>query len=236
MREIENIELFYWCTPNGDKVLILLEELGIPYTLKPINILRGDQHEETFLTVSPNNKIPAVTIHYKDSDNPNEEQANKSLTLFESGAILLHLAEHFQQLLGQDKPVTLQWLFWLFWQVGGLGPMAGQTHHFRKYAPEVVPYAKARYEKETRRLYQVLEKQLNHQDYISGEYSIADIACYPWVTHYEAQGIELVDFPNITRWLSRIALRQTVQKAAEINEQVGADITFDETARQHLFK
>ncbi len=218
-------DLYYWCTPNGDKILILMEELGLNYKLKPINILKGEQHTEAFLAISPNNKIPAIQAKVSNGQHYN---------LFESGAILMDLAERYQRLMpAKQRGQIMQWLFW---QVGGLGPMAGQAHHFNFYAPEVVPYAKARYIKETNRLYTVLEKQLAGQDYIVGSFSIADIACYPWVECYALQEIDLSNFPNIQAWLARIGQRPAVKKAKEINQFYSQPNQFDESARQHMFK
>ena len=222
-----NLDFYYWCTPNGDKVLILLEELGIPYTLKPINILRGDQHKDEFLRISPNNKIPAIELWSKDV----EEQEH--LTLFESGAILLHLAERYDVFIDQEKKSEI--IQWLFWQVGGLGPMAGQTHHFNLYAPEPIPYAKNRYEQETHRLYQVLEKQLENREYIVENYSIADMACYPWINAYANQGIKIKDFPNIQSWMNRMSQREAVIKTHKINQNFSNTDSFDESARNFMF-
>ena len=220
-----NYDLYYWCTPNGDKALILMEELGLSYNLKPINILKGDQYDPSFLEVSPNNKIPAIKA---------KPQKANEYTLFESGAILMDLAERYGQLMNPEKRGEI--MQWIFWQVGGLGPMAGQTHHFNFYAPEVIPYAKERYIKETNRLYSVLEKQLEGRDYIVDEFSIADIACYPWVECYELQEIDLSQFPNIQAWLERIRQRPSVKKTKKINEFYSKPNQFDESARQHMFK
>ena len=218
-------ELYYWCTPNGDKALIMMEELGLAYELKPINILKGDQYDESFLSVSPNNKIPAIRASMPSGE---------KVTLFESGAILLDLADRYGRLLDpQKRSETLQWLFW---QIGGLGPMAGQTHHFNFYAPETIPYAKERYKKETKRLYTVLEKQLQGRKYIVDEFSIADIACYPWIECYELQEISLDTFPNIQNWLFRIRERESVKKAKMINQRFSKPNQFDESARKHMFK
>ena len=221
------IEFFYWSTPNGDKVLILLEELGLNYELKPVNILQGEQYEPDFLKVSPNNKIPAVRI--------GQGTGAEQQTIFESGAIMLHIAEAYGEgsLIPENK--KLETLQWLFWQVGGLGPMAGQTHHFNFYAPEKIPYAVERYQKESRRLYGVLDKQLEGQDYIVGEFSIADIACYPWIECHKLQNVPIENYPNIQRWLDKIRLRPSVQKAKDINKQY-SQLKFSEEHRQHFFR
>ena len=213
------VDFYYWTTPNGDKVLILLEELKIPYTLIPVNILEGDQHTPEFLEISPNNKIPAIRIGQK--------------TLFESGAILLHLAEvHGSLIPNNSRMETLQWLFW---QMGGLGPMAGQAHHFSVYAPEKIDYALKRYQKEVHRLYTVLENQLQAQDYIVDTFSIADIACYPWIECFNLQGICIENFPNIRQWMQRIRQRPSVKKVKHIHQQFSQH-QFSEANRQHLFR
>jgi len=223
MFELKEIfDFYYWCTPNGDKVLILFEELGLNYRIKPINILRGEQYDKAFLAISPNNKIPAI------------HQSSSKLSLFESGAILLTLAEQSGKLLTQENRLAV--LQWLFWQVGGLGPMAGQNHHFNHYAPEKISYAVDRYNNETERLYRVLEQQLQNKEYIASEFSIADIACYPWVACYELQHIDLANFPNIQAWYNRMEQRASVKKAKMINNALSKDNQFDEQARQFMFK
>lgn len=208
------IDLYYWTTPNGHKISIFLEEANLPYKIIPINISQGEQFTPDFLQKSPNNKIPAI-IDQAPVDN------GHPISIFESGAILLYLADKTRQFLSQDIRIRNETLEWLFWQVGGLGPMAGQNHHFSKYAPEVVPYAIDRYLKETTRLYSVLDKQLHHKEFIAGEYSIADIACYPWIVPHEMQGQNLNDFPNIKRWFhnieSRPAVKRAYARAKEIN-------------------
>lgn len=219
------IDFYYWSTPNGDKVLMMLEELSIPYRLLPINILKGEQFDEAFLAVSPNNKIPAITLY---------DSWGAAVNLFESGAILLHLAETSGQLLNPAKRLpTLQWLFW---QMGGLGPMAGQAHHFNIYAPEPIPYAITRYEKETNRLYKVLNTQLSNRDYIVDEFSIADIACFPWIESHERQGVRIDDYPNIKQWLERLRARPSAIRTKAIHRQTGMNHRFDESARQSLFR
>ncbi len=198
------IELYTWTTPNGRKVSILLEELGLAYNAHSINITKDEQFADDFLKISPNNKIPAIV----DTDN--------GLTLMESGAIMLYLAEKTGKLMPTDP--AKRWLAtqWLMWQMGGLGPMAGQTHHFVKYNPGKSEYAEQRYAGETRRLYGVLDKQLEHSEFIAGEYSIADIACWPWISRFEWQGIDVAEFPQILRWYKTIAARPAVVKGYQV--------------------
>ena len=193
------IDLYTWTTPNGRKVSILLEELGIPYTSHAIDITKGEQHAPDFLKISPNNRIPAIV------DNETGE------TLMESGAIMLYLAEKHGRFLpsGADKWRAVEWLMW---QMGGLGPMLGQVHHFVKYNSGVSEYAEERFSGEAARLYGVLNTQLDGQDFIAGEYSIADMACWPWVSRFEWQGIDLQNYPNVRDWYLRIADRPAVQK------------------------
>lgn len=214
------VTLYYWCTPNGDKPVILLEELGLDYSIAPINILRGDQYQEDFLKVSPNNKIPALK--------------QGETCLFESGAILLTLAELSGQFIPEGERLTV--LQWLFWQMGGLGPMLGQNHHFNQYAPEKIPYAVERYESETRRLYKVLNIQLEGREYVVGEYSIADMAIYPWIACYHLQNIQLENYPHIHRWFKTMSERAAVAKAIEINQAYSKRDSFDESAREQMFK
>ena len=210
------IDLYYWTTPNGHKITIFLEESGLPYNIKPINISKNEQFNPEYLKISPNNKIPAIV----DQD-PIDK---KPIAIFESGAILLYLAEKSQQFFPTELHKRYEVLQWLFWQVGGLGPMAGQNHHFNLFAPEKIPYAIERYVKETTRLYGVLNKQLAGRDFIGGEYSIADMACYPWIVPYEKQGQKLEDFPNVQKWFKTMEARPAVQRAyaraKEINPQI----------------
>ena len=201
------IDLYYWPTPNGHKVTLFLEEAGIPHTLHGINIGKGEQFTPEFLAISPNNKMPAIV------DNAPKDGSG-SVALFESGAILLYLAEKTGQFLPTDAHGRNEVLQWLFWQVGGLGPMAGQTHHFRNYAPEKIPYAVDRYVNETNRLYGVLNKRLADRAFVAGEaYSIADMAIYPWIVPFEAQGQDLAEFPNVHRWFDAIAARRATARA-----------------------
>ena len=182
------IDLYYWTTPNGHKITMFLEEAEVPYVLHGVNIGKGDQFKPDFLAISPNNRIPAM-IDHKPAD------GGAPVPVFESGAILLYLAEKTGKLIAADVRGRTSVLEWLFWQVGGLGPMAGQNHHFSGYAPEKIPYAIDRYVNETNRLYGVLDKRLADHQYLAGAYSIADIASYPWVVPHERQGQHLDDFP-----------------------------------------
>ena len=200
------LDLYYWPTPNGHKVTLFLEEAGLAYQLKPVDISKGEQFRPDFLRISPNNKMPALV-------DPEPAGGGAPLSLFESGAILLYLAEKTGRFLPQDTRGRFEVLQWLFWQVGGLGPMLGQNHHFSQYAPEKLPYAITRYVKETARLYAVLDRQLGGRDFIAGAYSIADMAAYPWVVPHEAQGQRLEDFPNVRAWFERIAARPATQRA-----------------------
>jgi len=222
------LKLYYWNTPNGHKPVILLEELGVPYEVVPIDIGRGAQFTPDFLRISPNNKIPALV----------DSAADAPVQLFESGAILTYLADKHLRFLPAAGPQRYRALQWLFWQVGGLGPMAGQTHHFVRYAPEPVPYAIDRYVRETARLYRVLDGALASEEWIAGEYSIADIAIYPWVVEHELQRQNLADTPNLARWFARMQARPAVQRAyARAEELLGAShASFDAEARVCLFR
>ena len=207
------IDLYYWTTPNGHKITLFLEETGLPYSIKPINIGKGDQFAAEFLAISPNNRIPAIVDH-----EPSDGQA--PLSIFESGAILLYLAEKTGKFLSRDFRVRQQTLEWLFWQMGGLGPMAGQNHHFGNFAPEKIPYAIKRYVDETARLYGVLDKRLEGREFIAGEYSIADMACFPWVAAYTRQQIDINEFPNVKRWFNDIHERDATQRAYGLSEKL----------------
>ena len=222
------IDLYYWTTPNGHKLTIFLEETGLPYTLKPVNISKGEQFDPAFLAISPNNRIPAIVdLAPADCGGP--------LPMFESGAILLYLADKIATLIPQASRARLDCIQWLFWQMGNLGPMAGQNHHFRLYAPERLPYAITRYLKETGRLYAVLNKRLAERDFIVGEYSIADIASYPWVQP-ERQGQNIDDFPHLKRWKATIAARPAVLRAYALAKTVNVTpAVSDETSRKVLF-
>jgi GSH-dependent disulfide-bond oxidoreductase len=222
------IDLYYWTTPNGHKITIFVEETGLPYTLKPINISAGEQFDPAFLKISPNNRIPAIVDHA-----PSDGGA--PLAMFESGAILLYLADKVKQFVPTDWRARLDCIQWLFWQMGNLGPMAGQNHHFRLYAPEKLPYAMTRYLKETGRLYAVLNKRLADREYIVGDYSIADIASYPWVQP-ERQGQNIDEFPHLKRWKAAIAERPAVQRAYAIAKTINTKPAIsDERSRSILF-
>lgn len=199
------IELYHWPTPNGHKITIFLEETGLPYNLHSVNIGKGEQFAPEFLAISPNNRIPAI-IDTAPAD------AGNPVSLFESGAILLYLAEKTGKFLPRDLRGRAEVLQWLFWQMGGLGPMSGQNGHFAIYAPEKIPYAIDRYVKETNRLYGVMNKRLADRPYLAGDYSIADMASYPWVVPYQRYGQNLDQFPNLQRWFEAIKARPAVAK------------------------
>ena len=194
------IDLYYWTTPNGHKITIFLEEAGVPYNIKPINIGTGEQFAPEFLKISPNNRIPAI-VDQSPSD------GRGPLSVFESGAILEYLAIKTGKFLTSDTRSRVEVMQWLFWQMGGLGPMLGQNHHFRNYSNEKITYAIERYTKETERLYGVLDERLADREYVAKEYSIADMACYPWIVLHDRQGQDLNDFPNLKRWFERIEKR-----------------------------
>ena len=202
------IDLYYWGTPNGLKISIALEEMGLDYQVTPINILEDDQFQPDFLRISPNNKIPAIV----DQDGPNHQ----AISVFESGVILQYLGRKTGLFYPQDEQARVEVEQWLMWQIGGFGPMLGQNHHFNKFASEEVPYAVERFMKETKRLYSVLEKQLIGQQFVAGEYSIADIAIYPWIRRCEWQKINLEDYPNVKAYMQRIEARPAVQRALAI--------------------
>lgn len=225
------IELYYWPTPNGHKITLLLEESGLPYTIKPVNIGKGEQFEPGFLAISPNNRMPAI-VDTQPSD------GGEPISVFESGAILEYLAEKSGRFLPTDRRGRYKVLQWLYWQVGRLGPMLGQNHHFNRYAPEKIPYAIDRYVNETRRLYGVLNKQLEGRAFIAGkDYTIADMAAYPWIVPYENQGMVLEDFPHLKTWFEAIRARPATQRAYAIGEDIKGrfDLTTDEEARKVLF-
>jgi GST-like protein len=210
------IDLHYWTTPNGHKITIFLEEAGLPYRIVPVNISKGDQFKPDFLAISPNNRIPAIVDHEPTG-------GGAPISLFESGAILLYLAEKTGRFLPADPLGRVEVTQWLFWQMAGLGPMAGQNHHFSNYAPEKLPYAINRYVSETNRLYGVLNKRLADRPFIAGTYSIADMASYPWIVPYKNQGQSLEDFSHLKRWFETIKERPAVlrayEKAKEVNSQ-----------------
>jgi GSH-dependent disulfide-bond oxidoreductase len=221
------IDLYYWTTPNGHKVTIFLEEAGLKYNVIPINIGKGEQFKEDFLAVAPNNRIPAI-VDQAPSD------GGKPISIFESGAILLYLADKTGKFIGKDLRSRNDVLQWLFWQMGGLGPMAGQYNHFGNYAPDKIQYAIDRYRNEVNRLYGVMNKRLADRGYLGGDYSIADMAAYPWVVPWERQGQNIDDFPHLKRWLEAIKARPAVVKAYEwspkINPNAGGIRTAEERA------
>ena len=222
------IDLYYWTTPNGHKITMFLEEAGIPYKIIPVNIGAGDQFKPDFLAISPNNRMPAIVDH-------EPADGGKPLSVFESGAILLYLADKTGKFIPKDLRGRVEVLEWLFWQMGGLGPMAGQNHHFAIYAPEKLPYAIDRYVNETNRLYGVLDKRLADRPFVAGDYSIADMAAYPWIVPYKRQGQNLDDFPHLKRWFEEIKARPATVKAYERAQEINTERTITEEARKVLF-
>lgn len=222
------IELHYWPTPNGHKITMFLEEAGLAYEIKPVDIGRGAQFEADFLKIAPNNRMPAIVDH-------EPADGGAPISVFESGAILQYLAEKTGQFLPADLRGRTEVMQWLFWQMGGLGPMLGQNHHFKVYAPEPVPYAIDRYVKETTRLYNVLNRRLADRDFVAGAYSIADMACYPWIVPHERQGQNLDDFLHLKRWFEAVRGRPATARAYEKGEPYRTRETVDEEARKILF-
>jgi GST-like protein len=222
------IDLYYWTTPNGHKITMFLEETGLPYRIVPVNIGAGEQFEPAFLEIAPNNRIPAIV-----DDEPADGGA--PVAMFESGAILLYLAEKTGQFIPADLRGRLDVRQWLFWQMAGLGPMAGQNHHFKIYAPEPIPYAIDRYVKETNRLYGVLNRRLADRAFVAGDYSIADMACYPWIVPHERQGQNLDDFPHLRRWFGEIAARPATIRAYELAKSVNTQPAMSDAAKKVLF-
>ena len=219
------IELYSAATPNGQKIHIMLEEVGLPYRVTWVSISKGEQFEPGFLDISPNNKIPAIVDH----DGPDAEP----VSVFESGAILLYLAEKTGRFLPSAPRARLEVLQWLFWQMGGFGPMLGQAHHFNAYAPERIRYAMDRYTNEAGRLYHVLDRRLAGRDYVAGDYSIADMAIFPWCRLYKRQGLRIEDFPNVKRWFDMIAARPAVAEGmARLEDKAGE---FTEESWSNLF-
>jgi GST-like protein len=219
------IDLYYWPTPNGHKIALFLEEANLPYKIIPVNIGKGEQFRPEFLAISPNNRIPAIVDH--DSPQP--------ISVFESGAILLYLAEKTKMFIPLETRARVEVTEWLFWQMAGLGPMAGQNHHFSNYAPEKIPYAIDRYVKETNRLYGVLNKRLEGREFIAGEYSIADMACYPWIVSHEKQGQDLNQFPILKRWFEAIAKRAATLRAYERGSKISNQPTVNSESSKILF-
>lgn len=224
------IELYYWPTPNGWKITIMLEELGVPYEVRYINIGKGDQFDPAFLAIAPNNRMPAIV----DPQGPD----GKPISIFESGAILQYLGRKFGRFYPADERGRVEVDQWLFWQMAGLGPMAGQAHHFRQYAPEKIPYAIDRYTNECNRLYGVMNRRLADRPFLAGDYSIADMACIGWIVPYERQGQNLDDFPNLRRWFNAMKARPAVVKGIDVGKDVrarAADLSKDKEAQKILF-
>ncbi len=223
------IDLYYWPTPNGHKITMFCEEAGLAYRIVPVNIGAGDQFKPDYLRISPNNKMPAIV-------DPEPADGGEPISIFESGAILIYLAEKTGKLMPGDMRGRKAALEWLFWQVSGLGPMAGQNHHFSNYAPEKIPYAIERYVKETNRLYGVLDRRLEGREFILGkDYSIADIASYPWIVSWKAQQQNLDDFPNVKRWFEAIASRPATVRAYAQAQPYSSRPAMTEESRKYLF-
>ena len=221
------IELHYWPTPNGWKISIMLEELGVPYNVNYVNIGKGEQFEPAFLAISPNNRMPAIV----DPEGPD----GAPISVFESGAILQYLGRKFSRFYPTDERARVEVEQWLFWQMGGLGPMAGQAHHFRIYAPEKIPYAIDRYTNECNRLYGVMNRRLAAREYLAGDYSIADIASFGWARSYERQGQDLGDFPNLKRWFDAMQARPAVMRGVEVGQEYRRNLAGDKDAQKVLF-
>jgi len=222
------IDLHYWTTPNGHKITIFLEEAALAYKVIAVNIGKGEQFTPGFLQIAPNNRIPAIVDHAP-------ADGGAPISLFESGAILVYLAEKTGKFMAGDVRGRAETLQWLFWQMGGLGPMAGQNHHFNRYAPEKIPYAMERYIKETNRLYGVLNKRLADREFMAGPYSIADMASYPWIVPHEAQGQNLDDFPHLKRWFDAIGQRPAVKRAYAVADQFKSAPVMTDEAKKVLF-
>jgi GST-like protein len=220
------IQLYYWPTPNGWKITIFLEETETPYELVPVNIGKGEQFTPEFLAISPNNRMPAIV----DTDGP----GGKKIALFESGAILIYLAERTGRFLSREPLARYDAIQWLMFQMGGVGPMFGQAGHFTRYAPEKIPYAIERYTKESRRLCGVLDRQLTHREFVAGEYSIADMAIFPWV-HAISERLELGDLPHLGAWLERLRARPAVQRGLDVMKDIRRPTEMTEEARSILF-
>ena len=223
------IELHYWPTPNGHKITIMLEECGLPYEIKPVNIGKGEQFKPEFLAISPNNRMPAIV----DPDGP----GGKPISVFESGAILQYLGRKTAKFYPTEERARVEVEQWLFWQMGGLGPMAGQAHHFRIYAPEQIKYGIDRYTNEVNRLYGVMNKRLADRQFLAGAYSIADMASYPWVRPHKNQGQDLSEFPNLEKWYQRMHERPAVAKGVKVGEELRANynLATDTEAQKVMF-
>ncbi|WP_025899396.1 glutathione S-transferase N-terminal domain-containing protein [Sneathiella glossodoripedis] len=222
------IELYYWPTPNGWKISIALEEMGLDYRVIPVNIGRGDQFKSDFLAISPNNRMPAIV----DLD---PEDGGEPVSVFETGAILVYLAEKSGKFLPSDIRGRKEVMEWLMWQMGGLGPMLGQNGHFKFYAPEKIPYAQERYGNEVLRLFGVLDRRLEGREFICGDYSIADMACWPWIITYKRQEINLNNFPNVRRWYDQLKQRPALRKGYKVGSELGKPTgKWDDEARKYL--
>ncbi|MCB9993535.1 MAG: glutathione S-transferase N-terminal domain-containing protein [Hyphomicrobiaceae bacterium] len=221
------IDLYYFPTPNGKKISVMLEELGVPYTVHHVHIGRGDQFKPEFLAISPNNRIPAIV----DPEGPDGEP----ISIFESGAILQYLGDKFGRFYPADVRKRTEVNQWLMWQMGGFGPMLGQNHHFVQYAPEKIPYAIDRYVNETRRLYRVLNTQLEGRNYICGEFSIADIACIGWALGHERQNVDIAEFPNVRDWIARMQARPGVAAGLAVKGEESKPLREDDDAKKVLF-
>ncbi|APR86909.1 Glutathione S-transferase [Minicystis rosea] len=222
------IDLHYWPTPNGWKITIMLEETGLPYRVVPVNIGRGEQFKPEFLALSPNNRMPAIVDH----DPPG---GGAPIGIFESGAILLYLGDKTGQFLPRDLRGRTETTQWLMWQMGGLGPMAGQAHHFRQYAPEKIPYGIDRYTKEVNRLHGVMNRRLADRAFLAGDYSIADMAAYPWVVPHKNQGQDLEELPNLKRWFETMAARPAVARGLAVGKELRSSAPMDDEAKKILF-
>ena len=227
MAQSKPIELYYWSTPNGWKISIMLEECGLPYEVRYVDIGKGEQFAPEFLRISPNNRMPAIV----DPDGPD----GQPISVFESGAILLYLGRKSGRFYPQHERGRVEVEQWLMWQMGGFGPMLGQNHHFTSYAPEKIPYALKRYQDETHRLYGVLNGRLADREFVAGDYSIADMACVGWATLWERQNIDIAEFPNVRRWLDTLLARPAVQTGLALGRDRRRDIASDEEAKKVLF-
>jgi len=228
MTDTQPLQLYYWPTPNGWKITILLEELQVPYEINYINIGKGDQFDPDFLAIAPNNRMPALT----DPDGPGGEP----VSMFESAAIMMYLGRKFSAFYPlEDERARVEVEQWLMWQMGGFGPMLGQNHHFRNYAPEKIPYAIKRYEDEAHRLYRILDTRLADRDNVAGDYSIADMAIVSWARSPDRQGIDLAEFPNIEQWRETLMARPAVARGMAIGEEKRSNLKDDEQAQKVLF-
>lgn len=222
------IDLYSWAAPNGHKVQILVEELGVAYRMIPINITRGDQHDPAYRAINPNGRIPAIVDHAP-------ADGGAPFTVFETGAIMVYLADKEGQFLPTAMRERSEVLQWLFWQVGGLGPMMGQAQHFFRYASEPMPYGIERYQTETRRLLKVLDDRLQGRDFVCGTYSVADMACFPWIRIHKMTGVSLDEFPNVHAWYGRVRSRPGVARGLDQLRESWVDVTTSDEAKRNLF-